>query len=107
MVLCTLFVIIQKWKRCAWCNPKELPLGVSILTPWSRSDDQQTQNDGLRCLKIFAAVIFRTSPITRERDSRVAGDRKRQILEVILQGDMDISLAKRGDFRYLPYADNS
>jgi len=42
-----------------------------------------------RWSEIFAAVIFRTSPIARERDRRVAEDRKRQILEVFLLGDMD------------------
>jgi inositol polyphosphate 5-phosphatase INPP5B/F len=42
-----------------------------------------------RWSEIFAAVIFKISPITRERDRRVAEDRKRQILEVFLQGDMD------------------
>jgi inositol polyphosphate 5-phosphatase INPP5B/F len=42
-----------------------------------------------RWSEIFAAVIFRASPIARERDRRVAEDRKRQILEVFLLGDMD------------------
>jgi phosphatidylinositol-bisphosphatase len=42
-----------------------------------------------RWSEIFAAVIFRTPPITRERDRRVAEDRKRHILEVFLQGDMN------------------
>jgi inositol polyphosphate 5-phosphatase INPP5B/F len=44
-----------------------------------------------RWSEIFAAVIFKTSPVARERDRRVAEDRKRQILEVFLQGDMDYS----------------
>jgi inositol polyphosphate 5-phosphatase INPP5B/F len=42
-----------------------------------------------RWSEIFAAVIFKISPIMRDRDRRVAEDRKRQILEVFLQGDMD------------------
>jgi hypothetical protein len=42
-----------------------------------------------RWSEIFAAAIFRTSPVSRERDRRVAEDRKRQIIEVFLQGDMD------------------
>jgi len=42
-----------------------------------------------RWSEIFAAAIFKTAPIARERDRRVADDRKRQILEVFLQGDME------------------
>ncbi len=44
-----------------------------------------------RWSEIFAAVIIRTSSMVRERDRRVAEDRKRQILEVFLQGDMEHS----------------
>lgn len=44
-----------------------------------------------RWSEIFAGVIIRASPVSRERDRKVAEDRKRQVIEVFLQGDMENS----------------
>ena len=46
---------------------------------------------GRRWAETFAGVVIRTWPILRERERRLVEDRKRQILEVFLQGDLENS----------------